>query len=55
MSVELGGGEDDRVGDLGGVGKGLPGERRLAQQPPPALGRVQPARSYTQVLSVPRE
>ncbi|MDP9868990.1 hypothetical protein J2S55_008256 [Streptosporangium brasiliense] len=43
MSVELGGGESDRVGDLGGVGEGLPGERGPAQQSPPALGQVQPA------------
>src|SRR6266567_1360290 len=41
--VELGGGDPHGVGDLGGVRKALSGERLPAQQPPPALGQVQPA------------
>src|SRR6266536_1069339 len=40
--VELGGGYPHGVGDLGGVRKALSGERLPAQQPPPALGQVQP-------------
>src|SRR5215472_8260155 len=39
--VELGGGHRGGVGDLGGAGEGLPGQRLAADDPPPALLRVQ--------------
>lgn len=55
VGVELGGGEGDRVGDLGGVGEGLPGEHGLAQQPPPALGQVQLAGLLSSPTPMPSE
>src|SRR6266487_6626189 len=41
--VELGGGDLGGVGDLVGVGEGLPGQRLLPEDPPPAFLHVQPA------------
>jgi predicted ATPase len=41
--VELGGGHLGGVGDLVGVGEGLPGQGGLAEDPPPAFLQVQPA------------
>jgi integrase len=41
--VELGGGYLGGVGDLAGVGEGLPGQRLPAEDPPPAFLQVQPA------------
>ena len=41
--VELGGGDLGGIGDLVGVGEGLPGQRLAPEDPPPALLQVQPA------------
>src|SRR6185437_7107119 len=41
--VELGGGDPGGVGDLIGVGEGLPGQRLPPEDPPPAFLEIQPA------------
>src|SRR5436189_3786508 len=41
--VELGGGHPGGVGDLVGVGEGLPGQRLPPEDPPPAFLQVEPA------------
>jgi len=41
--VELGGGRPGGMGDLMGVGEGLPGQRLAPEDPPPAFLQVQPA------------
>src|SRR5260370_39811455 len=41
--VELGGSDPGDVGDLIGIGEGLPGQGGLAEDPPPAFLQVQPA------------
>src|SRR5215470_15727578 len=41
--VELGGRHPGGVGDLAGVGEGLPGQRLAAEDPPPGFLQVQPA------------
>jgi hypothetical protein len=41
--VELGGGHLGGMGDLVGVGEGLPGQRLAPEDPPPAFLEVQPA------------
>jgi hypothetical protein len=45
MGVELGGGQLGDLGDLTGVGEGLPGESVPAEDAPPGLLQVQPAGS----------
>ena len=44
--VELGGGGLGGVGDLVGVGEGLPGQGGLAEDPPPAFLQVDLRRSF---------
>src|SRR4051794_7362420 len=46
MGVELGGGHLGGVGDLAWVGEGLPGQGVPAEDPPPGLLQVQPARAF---------
>src|SRR5204863_6122808 len=41
--VELGGGHPGGVGDLVGVGEGLPGQGLAPEDPPPAFLQVEPA------------
>src|SRR5438132_1168417 len=43
--VELSGGDARGLLDLLGIGKTLPGERIAAEEPPPTLLQVEPARS----------
>ena len=43
--VELRGGNTSGLFDLLGIGKTLPGERITAEEPPPALLQIKPARS----------
>src|SRR6185312_11383887 len=40
--VELGGGHPGGMGDLMGIGEGLPGQRLAPEDPPPAFLQVQP-------------
>src|SRR5262249_6442592 len=44
--VELGGGHLGGVGNLIGVGEGLPGQRLAPEDPPPAFLQVQPAGAF---------
>ncbi|GAA2892260.1 hypothetical protein GCM10010517_56760 [Streptosporangium fragile] len=44
-AIELSGGQPGDFGDLIGVGEGLPGQSGLAEDPPPALLQVEPARA----------
>src|SRR5215468_8485658 len=46
VGVELGGGDPGGVGDLVGVGEGLPGQRLAPEDPPPAFLHVQPAGAF---------